>query len=349
LPRGDWGEIMTLQNPRILLAASIAFASLGLSAVSTAAPTAGSWLLVANKGDDAVGLVDPKTDQQSATIPEEGHTAHELTVSADGHIAFVPIYGSSGVGQPGTDGQVIDVIDLASHKIISKIDFGHGVRPHCAVLNHADGMLYVTTELDKQISVIDPKTYKVVGSVPTGQNESHMLAISPDGKRGYTANVGPGTVSVMDLVNRKLITVIQVVPSNVQRIAISKDGKWVFTSDQNKPRLAVIDTSNNTVKSWVDLPDVAYGTAVTPDGKYLLLTQPKTSKVAVMDLSTMKVTKSLDAPNSPQEIVVQPDGKRAYISCSASGKVAVLDLQTMQMESPINAGKGVDGMAWDGQ
>jgi DNA-binding beta-propeller fold protein YncE len=345
-----------IMSPRCFLSAScIALFLFGLTTFHRAgnvAPfhdagnVASGSLLVANKGDSSVGIVDPSSDQQIATIPEEGFTAHELVASADGRVAFVPIYGSSGVGQPGTDGQIIDVMDLASRKIISKINFGHGVRPHCAVLNRADGMLYVATELDKQIAVIDPHTYKVVGSVPTGQPESHMLTISPDGKRGYTANVGPGTVSVLDLPNRKLITVIQVVPKNVQRIAISTDGKWVFTADQNQPRLAVIDTATNTVKSWLTLPDVAYGTAVTPDGKWLLATQPKTSTVAVVDLSTMKVAHVLDAPKSPQEIVVQPDGRRAYISCSSSGKVAVLNLQTWQMENPIQAGKGVDGMAW---
>jgi YVTN family beta-propeller protein len=333
---------------RNFAAACIPLALFGLAALA-ADRDSGGQLLVANKGDSALGIVNPLNNQQIAEIPEEGYTAHEVVASADGRIAFVPIYGSSGVGQAGTDGQVIDVMDIASRKIISKIDFGHGVRPHCAVLNRADGMLYVTIELEKQIAVINPKTFKVIGDVPTGQPESHMLAISPDGKRGYTANVGPGTVSVLDIPNRKVITIIQVVPKNVQRIAISTDGKWVFTSDQNTPRLAVIDTSTNTVKSWVDLPDVAYGTAVTPDGKWLLLTQPKTSKVAVIDLSTMKVTKTFDAPKSPQEIVVQPDGRRAYISCSSSGKVAVLNLQIWQMEDPIQAGKGVDGMAWAGQ
>jgi YVTN family beta-propeller protein len=305
-------------------------------------------LLAANKGDSAIGIVNPKSDQQVATIPEQGYTVHEVVASADGRLAFAPIYGSSGVGQPGTDGQIIDVMDLANRKIISKIDFGHGVRPHCPILNRLDGLLYVTTELDKQIAVIDPHTFKVVGAIPTGELESHMLAISPDGKRGYTANVGSGTVSVLDLPNRKLITVIPVA-HNIQRIAVSTDGKWVFTSDQEKPRLAVIDTATNTLKSWVDLPDVAYGTAVTPDGKSLLLTQPKTSKVAVLDLGSMKVTRSFDAPKSPQEIVVQPDGRRAYISCSSSGQIAVLNLETWEMEKPIQAGKGVDGLAWAGQ
>jgi YVTN family beta-propeller protein len=73
-----------------------------------------------------------------------------------------------------------------------------------------DGLLYVTTELDQAITLIDPKTLKIVGSIPTGQPESHMLALSHDGRRGYTANVGPGTVSVLDIAARKVLTIIPI-------------------------------------------------------------------------------------------------------------------------------------------
>ena len=98
------------------------------------------------------------------------------------------------MGKAGTDGSLIRVIDLAKREIVGTVDFGKGVRPHCAVMGPKDGLLYVTTEILNAISIIDPKTLKVVGSVPTSQPESHMLAITRDGRRGYTANVGPGTV-----------------------------------------------------------------------------------------------------------------------------------------------------------
>jgi len=82
--------------------------------------------------------------------------------------------------------------------VVGTVDFGHGVRPHCPLVGPKDGLLYVTTEIDKSVTIVDPRTLKVVGSLSTGQPESHMLAISRDGRRGYTANVGPGTVSVLD-------------------------------------------------------------------------------------------------------------------------------------------------------
>ena len=61
-----------------------------------------------------------------------------------------------------------------------------------SVIGPRDGLLYVTTELDNSVTVIDPQALKVVGTVPTGQSESHMPAITRDGRRGYTSNVGPG-------------------------------------------------------------------------------------------------------------------------------------------------------------
>jgi YVTN family beta-propeller protein len=148
------------------------------------------------------------------------------------------------------------------------------VRPHLPVFGPKNGMLYVTTELEKSITVIDPKTLKIVGQIPTGQPESHMLVISHDGRRGYTANVGPGTVSVLDMEAKKNIAVIPI-SGETQRISISPDDKWVFTSDQKEPRLAVIDTATNKVATWVPLPGAGYGTASTPDGKFLLVDVPR--------------------------------------------------------------------------
>lgn len=313
-----------------------------------AAPGSGKargLLLVANKGEHTLGIINPHSAKQVAAVDEEGVTGHEVAATPDGRFAVVPIYGNSGVGKPGTDGDVIRVIDIASRRIVHSIKFDKGVRPHCAVFGPKDHFLYVTTELENSITVIDPKTWGILGSIPTGQPESHMLAISSDGRRGYTANVGPGTVSVLDMHARKTLATIPICKVT-QRIAISPDDKWVFTADQKEPRLAVIDARKNEIAHWVTLPAVAYGTAATPNGHSLLITLPKTAQVAVLDLKTMKLGPVLDVSKAPQEIVVQPDGKFAYVSCDASEQVAVINCETWKCDKFIQAGKGADGLAW---
>jgi DNA-binding beta-propeller fold protein YncE len=304
-------------------------------------------LLVAQKGEASLGIVDPAAGKVVAAVPEGGVTGHEVTASPDGRFAYVPVYGNSGVGKPGTDGHNMVVIDVASAKVVGNVEWGHPVRPHMPIFGK-DGMLYVTTELDKSISIIDPKTLTIVGTIPTGQPESHMLALSHDGQHGFTANVGPGTVSVLDIPGRKMVAVIPI-SKETQRISISTDDRWVFTADQTQPRLAVIDTATNKVGLWVALDGIAYGTAPTLDGKFLLVTIPKSGAVAVVDLNTMKVVRTVTTPPDPQEVLMRPGGKTAYVSCVGSHTIAEVDLATWKVTRTIDDGNNSDGIAWAGR
>jgi DNA-binding beta-propeller fold protein YncE len=332
--------------------------------------TTGPLLIVANQDDKNLSIIDPLTNRQVATISEDLKDvwAHEVAVSPDGRTVYAPIYGNSGVGHPGIDGRKMLAIDLASRKIINQVDFGRGVRPHCVVYDPVSKMLYVTTELANSITIIDPGTLKIVGEIPTTQPQSHMLAISHDGRRGYTANVSPGSVSVLDMAARKTIAVIPI-SANTQRIAISRDDRLVFTADQTKPQLAVIDTATNKIKTWITLPAKGYGAAATIDGRWLLIAThgiaPSKGSVAVIDLGTLKVARTIPVPGVPQEILVSPDGQSAYVSCMVRvqdlkagqtdrigekeiGQVAVIDLANWKMKSLIDAGAGADGLAWAG-
>jgi DNA-binding beta-propeller fold protein YncE len=333
--------------PRIVVSL-IALSLAALFAWTFAAPVPGDnpssgLLVVANQGDHTALIVDPQTRSQLAKITV-GVNGHEVAVSKDGRFAYVPIYGNAGVGKPGTDGASIDVIDLASQKLSTTIDLGKPLRPH-QPLFASDGSLYVTTELDNAISKVDPAAKRIVAEIPTGETQSHMMALTPDAQRAYTANVSTGTVSVLDLVIGNLITKISVA-NHVQRISIAPDGKHVFTHDQDKPRIAVIDTATNRISRWIDVPDTAYGSAVTPDGRWLIAVLPNANRALAIDLNTWQVAKTFDTPNHPGEVLIRPDGAVAFISCMPAGKIAVLDLTSWTMQPNIDLTPGVDGMAW---
>src|SRR5437879_8316176 len=158
-----------LARVSLLLAPAVLFAPSQLQDARPA-PPAGGILVVANQKEHTLLLVDPDNRRELAKIAV-GVNGHEVMVSKDGRFAYVPIYGNSGVGQPGTDGSQLAVIDLPSRKVVNTVDFGRGVRPHCVLLGPKDGLLYVTTEIDQAVTVIDPGTLKVVGKLPTTQPE----------------------------------------------------------------------------------------------------------------------------------------------------------------------------------
>ncbi len=131
--------------PNLEIVSAVAICLLAFTPLSEAAPPKASssgLLVVANKGDRALGIIDPAAGKQVAEVPEDGVTGHEVAVSPDGRTAYVPIYGNSGVGKAGTDGRKMVVIDLKTRKITGTVDFGHGVRPHCPVFGPKNGLLY---------------------------------------------------------------------------------------------------------------------------------------------------------------------------------------------------------------
>jgi len=339
----------------ISLGIAIALSLLMLSfPTSDHAPISGEkgTLVVVNQKEHNVLFVEPGLNRKFATI-SVGVNGHEVAVSPDGRFAYVPIYGNSGVGKPGTDGATIDVIDIGKRQVSASIELGKPLRPHRAEFGPG-GLLYVSAELGSAIDIVDPSTQKVVGEIPTGAQQSHMFVFSPDRSRAYTSNVGAGSVSVLDVPGRRLITVIPVAKT-IQRISMSTDGRRVFTHDQDSPRLAVIDVADGKnangpvpareVNTWIDLPGIAFASEPTPDGKWLLAASMKNHFLLAIDLATMKIVKTFDLPDSPSEILVRPDGAVAFVSC-LSGKIAVLDLLTWKLRESIDLTAGVDGLAW---
>ncbi len=334
------------RNRQVRFAASLVTA---LSAISLLLPANASaqtgTLLAINEGESTLSIINPRSGEELARVAGGGVAGHEVVASLDGKTAYVPIYGDSSAGDPGSDGSELVAIDLVSHKVVGHVDFGHGVRPHDPVLNPHDGMLYVTTELDRNITIIDPKTMTIAGSIPTGQTLSHMLVLDGAGRLGYTANIQPGSVSVLDIHARKLLAIIPV-SAKTQRIAISTDDKRIFTTDQTAARVAVINTATRRVDSWILLPAIGYTLTTTRDGRWLLVGIQGTSQVAVIDLALNRVVRMIDLPKSPHEILMSPDSATAYVSCTAKEQIAAIRISDWTVTKLIRAGTRVDGLAW---
>lgn len=291
-------------------------------------------------------LFDPQTRSTVAVIPVTGWP-HEVDFSPDGRLAYAPSYSDAIVGAPGSDGQTIEVIDMEARAVTKTWDLGRPLRPH-RVLVAADGTLLVSTELGHSISIVDPKTGSLRAEIPTGAKESHMFAVTADGRKIYTSNIGAGSVSVLDVPSRKLLKTI-VVSAAVQRIWLSTDGRWAFVTDRQSNTIAVIDTRTDTIARRIAAGGTPFIAYPSPDGKWLLVGEDAGSrgKLEVVDLGDFTVKQSFDVDARPYGIRVIAD--RAFVTCILSGNLDVLNLKSWTLEPPIPNLSHGDGITiWPG-
>src|SRR5260370_14197067 len=165
------------------------FAVFFLTSVLIAADAPQHLLLVLNKPGDKLLLVDPDARKIIAEVPT-GHAPHEVTVSSDGRFAFVANYGDQ------TPGDSLSVIDLAARKEVRRKNLGALRRPHGILENH--GKIYFTNEANKVVARYDPATDSVDWLQGTGQDITHMLVMTADQRKIFTANIASDSVSVVE-------------------------------------------------------------------------------------------------------------------------------------------------------
>lgn len=301
-------------------------------------------LLVVCKGDRTLEVIDLETAVNLGSVVASGSTPHEVVATDDGRSAFLPVYSDAGVGSPGTDGRRVDVVDLSQLQRVDEIGLPFASRPHQASLL-ASGDLVVSTEIDESVTVIDRRSFRVIARIPTGQAESHTFAISADGRRLVTANVGPGSVSVIDIASRTLLGVVQIA-ERVNRICLDPSGGLAYTADQDSPRLAVIDTERIERVAWMELPSVGFGTAVTADGSLIVVALRAASEIAVIDRRSGALMHRVATPDHPQAIVLHPDGVRAYSACDDDDCVVEVDIRSGRLLRRMGTGRKPDGIAF---
>ena len=116
------------------------------------------------------------------------------------------------------------------------------MRPHCIIYEPVSKLLYVTTEIEKTVTIIDPKTMKIVERCPP--TRSGRICWRSATMAAADMPTGQGTVSVLDLAGRKFVKTIYIA-ATTEPVSISNDDRMVFTSDQTVPQMAVIDTATN--------------------------------------------------------------------------------------------------------
>jgi YVTN family beta-propeller protein len=332
--------------------------TLCVGGAAAAAEPAGT-LLVLNKSDDTVSLVDLETKDIRATLPT-GDGPHEVAVSPDGKTAVVSNYGDT--QHPGN---TLTVVDVPGKKVVRTIDLGNYSRPHGVAWLQGDDVA-VTVEGSKALLVVSATEGKVKQAIATDQQGSHMVAISPKHRRAFTANIGSGTTTVVDLAANKRITDVAT-GKGAEGIAVAPDGSEVWVTNRDANTISVVDPATLKITATLEPGEVPIRVKFTPDGTRALISNARSGDVAVFDTVTKQLvgrvpmqaageklprndTRPLasqfgDGP-VPVGILMPEPLSVAFVANTNADTVTVIDLETLKIVGRLKAGREPDGLGY---
>ncbi|MEK6289473.1 MAG: cytochrome D1 domain-containing protein [Acidobacteriota bacterium] len=297
-------------------------------------------LLVLNKSESTLAIIDPATLKVLARVPT-GEAPHEVAASADGRFAFVSNYGTA--ERPGNS---ISVIDIAGAKEVKRVDLGALLRPHG--ITESNGKIYFTIEGSRAVARYDPVAGRVDWTMGTGQTGTHMVIVARTSGKIYTANIGSDTISAIEIVKGPgpaKITQIAV-GKGPEGIDLSPDDREVWVSHRGDGGLSIIDTATDKVKETIKVGRSPIRVKFTPDGKRVLISDAQGGEVVVFEAATRKELKRIQVGAVPVGILMQPDGRRAFVASTQANKVTLINLEDLTIAGTIEPGREPDGMAW---
>ncbi len=327
----------------ILLLAPI----LALAQQSVASATPARALLVLSKAEPTLAIVDPTTLAVVARVPV-GPDPHEVIATPDGRTAYVSNYGFGAY-------HTLTPVDLVRQQALPAIDLGALTGPHGLAV--AGGKIWFTAEGAKVIGRYDPEAHAVDWVLGTGQDRTHMLVVSEDGKRVVTTNVSSATVTVAEARTVTLpgsgaqrvewVETVIPVDRGAEGIDVSPDGHEAWVANAQDGTISLLDLDKKRLRGTlvVDLKG-ANRLKFTPDGKLAFVSTLSGPEVTVLRRLTGAIEKRVLVGHGAAGIVLQPDGARAYVACTPDDSVAVIDVATLTVVGRIGAGGRPDGLAW---
>ncbi len=194
-------------------------------------------------------------------------------------------------------------------------------KPSGITRDAATGLLYVGSEFDSHIQVIDPETNTLLTPIdlPVGSGAADIAIDSTRGLAYATERyLGAGDeLFVIDLAQGQVVDRI----GGLHRpwgVTVGADPSTVYVADQFGEAVVVIDTHARTIARSVPMPGGSYPTFIAEDhgaGRLFVTTQ-HSSGVAVVDMQSWSVTDHLPVTLS-LGVALDAAAHRLFVSAHA--------------------------------
>lgn len=295
-------------------------------------------LVVTNKSPSTATIIDVATGQALATLPT-GNNPHEVVLSANGRTAVITDYGTG-------DTPTLTVIDVPARRVVRTISLGQYTRPHGIVYLPGDSLVAVTSESTQNVVIVAVASGEIRKAISTQRQGSHMVAVTADGRRAWTGDIGSNTVSELDIPSGAYLRSIEV-PAQPEAINVTPDGREVWVGSNQTGKVSVVNTATGDVTTAAEGVSWPYRVLFSPDLSTVVLPDMRNNEVRFLERATRKELSRISLPDAgPQGVTITPDGRYLLESLSQEARVVVIDMRSRQIVGYIPAGQTPDGIAY---
>jgi YVTN family beta-propeller protein len=207
-------------------------------------------VVVTNRGDNTVSLIDAKDLRVRATLPV-CRQPEDIAILPDSTKAFVSCSGSSQVASIQLQTQEKKVegasgnpksetpksgVTKKDDRVLALLDVGR--TPVSLTLKPDGGEMFVCNFGSDSISIIETYTDEVGSSLEIGQHPSHGT-VTVDNSRLYVSNFGSNSIAVYDIdIGRRLASLT--VGSHPDALALTPDQNYLLVLDTESGDVTVI-------------------------------------------------------------------------------------------------------------
>jgi YVTN family beta-propeller protein len=209
-------------------------------------------------------------------------------------------------------------------------------------------LVYVPNFQSATVSVIDPKTYKIIKTIKTKAGAQHVVPSWDlktlwvnDNKGNYLTPIDPMTATAKP----------DVYVHDPYNLYFTPNGKYAIVMQESDKKIVFRDPQTMAIKKEVKVPCAGVNHADwTADGNQFVATCEFSGSLLLMDTAKMKLLKvaKLPAmakmPPMPQDIKISPDGGTFYIADMASNGLWVMKANNFGKFTFIKTGKGAHGL-----
>lgn len=213
------------------------------------------------------------------------------------------------------------------------------------VVKNFPSRVYVPNTNSDTVTVIDPKTYRILRTIPVGDQPQHVVP-SWDMKTLWVNNDKGNSLTPIDPATGKVGKKVDV--HDPYNLYFTPNGKYAIVMASLDRRLVFRDP--HTMKIEKTVPVSCYGVNhadFSADGRYFIVSCEFSGELLKVDTEKMKVIGQQKLPfhgAMPQDVKISPDGKTFYIADMMANGIWVLDGERFTTPKLMHTGKGCHGL-----